>query len=159
DHWTRVTLGRPFDEKAGRIDQVDRLTVGKSGLWLALGSASDRPGAPQKPAAWASPDDRTWRGIGLPVDAADAGGASAAAASGDQGLVGGEIGAESDAVPVVWTSSTGYDWRGPVRLPLPSDQRGVTVRGLAHGPGGWVAVGGAVTGGSSAPLFWYSTDG
>jgi hypothetical protein len=159
DHWTRVTLGHPFNEPEGHVDTISRVDVDHTGLWLALGSQSERPGAAQKPAAWASSDDKNWRSIAIPVGADEVGSVSSAASAGPLGLVGGEIGSGGDAVPAVWTSSTGWTWNDAIRLPLPSDRRGVVVHSVTHGPGGWVAVGGAVEGGASGPLFWYSTDG
>ena len=128
------------------------------GAYVAIGSDGNRA------AAWTSPDLETWTpasvegfplahaGIGQPVEA-PGGGLIALGVHGRLHCQVGE-GATCDPQPVaVWTSADGRSWHGRVAPKVFAD---ATIRAVAAGPGGIVAVGDT---GWDHPAAWFSPDG
>jgi hypothetical protein len=153
--WTALRWAQPVTLSATATPPGDILFW--RGSYVALGSDGGRP------AAWTSPDFATWTPAsveGLPL--ADAG--IGFPVAGPHGLValgvhgrlhcGTGEGATCDPQPVaVWTSADGRSWRGRA---APKVFAGATIRAVAAGPGGIVAVGDT---GWDHPAAWFSPDG
>ncbi len=144
-------------QPAVTLDGLSHLDAGH-GSWVTYGSRQAGPTSRWTPAVWESTNARTWEPSA--VAGAAAGGAVTAVGS-TRGLdvLGGTIGQGTQVVPVMWWSTDGVRWSGPVRLPVPDHANDVAVNAITSGPHGWVAVGGPHDHvGTTSPV-WRSDDG
>jgi hypothetical protein len=156
--WTTLTWPEPVALPAGAAPAA---ILSWAGGLVVVGAQTSFSG--QSPAAWFSSDGRNWAQTLNDTSDGPTGSILRVAASGDRlygfGIVGSGScteqgqGASCVAPPIAeWTSANGRDWR---RVILGDAFSNATLRAVAGGPGGVVAIGEL----RGFPTVWFAKDG